>query len=103
MMIVEPKRREIDVVVDIVKDGEIAMELPKDIEIDAEFPKRVFVKKIIDLCSSIPQITFQISITEEAELGITVYPDIVWLTEDNGYSDYFEVLSNTNWQVYKEE
>lgn len=103
MMTVEPKRREMDIAIGIVRDGEIAIKLPKDIGIDAESPRRVSVKKTTDPGSSIPQITFQISVTDQVELGINVYPDIVWLTEDNDYSDYFKVLSNTEWQIFKEE
>lgn len=31
--------------------------------------------------------------------SINVYPDAVWLTEDNDFSAYFEVRSNTEWVV----
>lgn len=31
--------------------------------------------------------------------NINVYPDAVWLTEDNDFSAYFEVRSNTEWVV----
>ena len=31
--------------------------------------------------------------------SINVYPDAVWLTEDNDYSANFEVRSNTEWVV----
>lgn len=31
--------------------------------------------------------------------SINVYPDVVWLTEDNDFSAYFEVRSNTEWIV----
>lgn len=31
--------------------------------------------------------------------SVNVYPDAVWLTEDNDYSANFEVRSNTEWVV----
>lgn len=34
---------------------------------------------------------------------LIVSPDVVWLTEDNGYEGVFEVIANVEWQVYKEE
>lgn len=33
---------------------------------------------------------------------LRVTPQEVWLTEDNGWSDDFEVTSNTSWTIYKE-
>ena len=34
---------------------------------------------------------------------LIVSPDVVWLTEDNGYEGVFEVIANVEWRVYKEE
>lgn len=34
---------------------------------------------------------------------LIVSPDVVWLTEGNGYEGVFEVIANVEWQVYKEE
>lgn len=33
---------------------------------------------------------------------IEVTPQVIWLTEGNGYSDYFDVESNTDWKVLNE-
>ena len=33
---------------------------------------------------------------------IKVTPQVIWLTDSNGYSDYFDVESNTDWKVLKE-
>jgi hypothetical protein len=30
---------------------------------------------------------------------IKVTPQVVWLTEANGYSEIFEVISNTKWNI----
>lgn len=30
---------------------------------------------------------------------IEITPQVIWLTESNGYSDYFDVESNTDWRV----
>lgn len=31
--------------------------------------------------------------------SLNVFPDVVWLTEDNDFSAYFEVRSNTEWVI----
>lgn len=36
-------------------------------------------------------------------LYVQVSPDVVWLTEDNGFSGDFVVESNTDWTIQKEE
>lgn len=33
---------------------------------------------------------------------IEITPQVIWLTESNGYSDYFDVESNTDWRVLNE-
>jgi hypothetical protein len=33
---------------------------------------------------------------------LIVSPEVVWLTEDNGYEGVFEVVSNVEWQIYNE-
>lgn len=30
---------------------------------------------------------------------IKITPQVIWLTESNGYSDYFDVESNIDWRV----
>ena len=39
-------------------------------------------------------------LTTASYLEIT--PQVIWLTESNGYSDYFDVESNTDWKVFNE-
>lgn len=33
---------------------------------------------------------------------IEITPQVIWLTESNGYSDYFDVESNTDWRILNE-
>lgn len=36
-------------------------------------------------------------------VNLKVTPDIVWLDESNGFTDIFNVISNTDWTIQKEE
>lgn len=33
---------------------------------------------------------------------IEITPQVIWLTEDNAYSDYFDIESNTDWRIKNE-
>lgn len=37
------------------------------------------------------------------EKHLSVSPTTIWLTEENDYTDFVEVISNTNWKIKEED
>ena len=37
------------------------------------------------------------------EKHLSVSPMTIWLTEENDYTDFVEVISNTNWKIKEED
>lgn len=60
---------------------------------------------IIDIRLSVrPHQRFVVSMAgQTAGNYLEVFPEVVWLDESNGFSDIFNVKSNTDWIIIKEE